>query len=138
MAEYSVGEKVIARDTLGDNYESKILDVDTERSPPRFYVHYDGWNARWNEWITAERIMKLTEDNIRIANVKTKHAGGRRPKKQPRAEVEGEEEQEEDNEQADGDDEPVTSIFFFFHLPLMGGRRRGLAASGAWLRGASQ
>jgi hypothetical protein len=73
-------ERVIARDSLGNNYESKVLEVEDRKGVQHYYVHYDGWNSRWDEWITADRMMKLTEENKVLGKVKTKMAAGRRKK----------------------------------------------------------
>lgn len=55
--------QVIARDSLGSHYESKVLEIDDSKDKIKYLVHYDGWNSRWDEWITGERMMKLTEEN---------------------------------------------------------------------------
>ncbi len=73
---YEENEKVIARDSAGNNYESKVLQV----RKGKYFVHYDGWNSRWDEWITPDRMMKLTEENKAIAKLKTKKPSGKKPK----------------------------------------------------------
>ena len=60
---------MIARDSLGSHYESKVLELDDSKDKIKYLVHYDGWNSRWDEWITGERMMKLTEENKVICDV---------------------------------------------------------------------
>merc|ERR1712157_175612 len=31
---------------------------------PLYYVHYHGWNKQWDEWVTADRCLKHTPQNI--------------------------------------------------------------------------
>ncbi|RCN34894.1 hypothetical protein ANCCAN_19256 [Ancylostoma caninum] len=40
-------------------YEAKILDVDNESQ--EYYVHYQGWNKRYDEWISEESIIGLSK-----------------------------------------------------------------------------
>ncbi|KAL6737722.1 hypothetical protein Aduo_011341 [Ancylostoma duodenale] len=40
-------------------YEAKILDVDNESQ--EYYVHYQGWNKRYDEWITEDSIIGLSK-----------------------------------------------------------------------------
>ncbi|EYC33777.1 hypothetical protein Y032_0002g982 [Ancylostoma ceylanicum] len=40
-------------------YEARILDVDTELQ--EYYVHYQGWNKRYDEWITEKSIIGLSK-----------------------------------------------------------------------------
>jgi len=46
-----VGERIIAKDTVGKYFEATILNV-VER---QIKVHYDGWNDRWDEWINVNK-----------------------------------------------------------------------------------
>ncbi|KAL4559580.1 hypothetical protein LXL04_031723 [Taraxacum kok-saghyz] len=55
------GEKVLAYHK-GLIYEAKVLEVDSMKE--RFYVHYLGWNQKWDEWIGMDRILKYNEENL--------------------------------------------------------------------------
>ncbi len=33
-----------------------------------YRVHYKGWKASWDDWVTADRIRKFTEDNKQLAS----------------------------------------------------------------------
>ena len=53
-----VGDKIkvhYKRDTI---YDAKVIKVQTESGEkwPKYFVHYQGWNARYDEWIKRSRI----------------------------------------------------------------------------------
>ncbi|GJQ66478.1 hypothetical protein Trydic_g4472 [Trypoxylus dichotomus] len=37
-------------------YEAKVIEIDSEAHGPIYMVHYTGWNTRYDEWITPQRI----------------------------------------------------------------------------------
>ncbi|KRT83078.1 hypothetical protein AMK59_3973, partial [Oryctes borbonicus] len=37
-------------------YEAKVIEIDSEAHGPVYMVHYTGWNIRYDEWITPQRI----------------------------------------------------------------------------------
>ncbi|EDK37461.2 hypothetical protein PGUG_01559 [Meyerozyma guilliermondii ATCC 6260] len=37
-----------------------LIDVDT------YYVHYKGWNNKWDEWVPNSRILEFNEQNLKI------------------------------------------------------------------------
>ena len=46
-------------------YEAKCLKSATEIDGKfLYYVHYNGWNKSHDEWVSKERMLKLTDDNI--------------------------------------------------------------------------
>ncbi|KAG4094276.1 MRG-domain-containing protein [Neocallimastix lanati (nom. inval.)] len=56
-------------------YEAKILKGEIwenksipEENGPHYFVHYKGWKQTWDEWVPEERILKWTEENIKIKN----------------------------------------------------------------------
>lgn len=32
-----------------------------------YYVHYQGWKKRWDEWVSPDRIMPINEENRALA-----------------------------------------------------------------------
>ncbi|KAI5291200.1 Esa1p-associated factor [Ascosphaera aggregata] len=53
-------------------YEAKILDVrhqdpDDKKSPHEYLVHYKGWKNTWDDWVTQDRLRKLTDENRELA-----------------------------------------------------------------------
>lgn len=55
------GEKVLAHHN-SLIYEAKVLEVDSRRK--HFYVHYLGWNQKWDEWVDMDRLMKHNKENL--------------------------------------------------------------------------
>jgi len=56
-------------------YEAKILKGEiwenkkiAEENGPHYLVHYKGWKQTWDEWVPEERILKYTEENIKLQN----------------------------------------------------------------------
>jgi mortality factor 4-like protein 1 len=67
---YSKDEKVLC--FHGDlMYEAKIMEVKIEpgkkAEDAQYRIHYKGWKASWDDWVTHDRIRKLTEDNKQLA-----------------------------------------------------------------------
>lgn len=68
---YSKDEKVLCfhQELL---YDAKILDVrhkdpNDKKSEFEYLVHYKGWKNTWDDWVTEERLRKLTEENRELA-----------------------------------------------------------------------
>ena len=57
-----VNDKIKVRYGKGgkEQYDAKVLKVD--RVKERFFVHYNGWNTRYDEWIKRTRIIQLLSD----------------------------------------------------------------------------
>ncbi|KAI8097456.1 MRG-domain-containing protein [Halteromyces radiatus] len=52
-------------------YEAKILDRtiqhdDPTMKGPLYYVHYKGWNKKWDEWVDDTRILSWNEENLAL------------------------------------------------------------------------
>ncbi|CAG2105607.1 unnamed protein product [Medioppia subpectinata] len=62
--EYEVDERVLCfHGPL--IYEAKCLKRRPE--PKRqYFVHYNGWNKNWDEWVDTSRLLKLNDDNRRV------------------------------------------------------------------------
>jgi len=70
-------------------YEAKVLKVhyhDETTTPsgqvgPHYFVHYKGWKQTWDEWVPANRLLKMTETNVALqkslqhTNVPSAHGG---------------------------------------------------------------
>lgn len=45
-----------------------------------YFLHYMGWNLKWDEWVTDERIMDLSEENMNIRrNLRQKFDEAKKP-----------------------------------------------------------
>ncbi|XP_017239236.2 protein MRG2-like [Daucus carota subsp. sativus] len=61
---YQEGEKVLAS-YGGKWYEAKVQKVESTRTKGCLhFVHYPGWNKKWDEWLQAERLKKFTEETV--------------------------------------------------------------------------
>ncbi|UZJ51136.1 hypothetical protein CBS101457_000456 [Exobasidium rhododendri] len=68
---FSAGEKILCFH-VGLLYEAKVLKAEkwlgndnlNNDVGPHYLVHYQGWRARWDEWVPESRMLKLNEDNI--------------------------------------------------------------------------
>merc|ERR1711881_598909 len=49
-----VGMKAFV-DKEGEYRKAEILSIQTRKGQPRFYVHYDEFNKRLNEWVSKEK-----------------------------------------------------------------------------------
>ena len=64
-AKFSVGQKVFANDT-GNVYEAVIRKSMIRTEPHHhwaYFVHYLGWNSRWDKWMTEDSI---EEDTLEV------------------------------------------------------------------------
>lgn len=67
---YSKDEKVLC--FHGDlMYEAKIMEVKVEPGKKvedaQYRIHYKGWKASWDDWVSHDRIRKFTDDNKQLA-----------------------------------------------------------------------
>ncbi|KAJ9091194.1 hypothetical protein QFC19_009190 [Naganishia cerealis] len=61
-------------------YEAQIQEAEiwdakstkTEQTGPHYFVHYKGWNKKWDEWVPASRVLKDNEEGR--AKQRTVHA----------------------------------------------------------------
>ncbi|KAL7085224.1 hypothetical protein ACP275_14G269000 [Erythranthe tilingii] len=68
------GEQVLAYHGLC-LYDAKVQKVEFHIDVWRYYVHYRGWNKKWDEWLGVDCLLKHTEDNVRKQKeLKEKHA----------------------------------------------------------------
>jgi hypothetical protein len=57
---YIKGENCVA-ESDGAWYEAVILQVDVTRKTDPYLVHYNGWDDKWDEWLTLEQLMKMPD-----------------------------------------------------------------------------
>ncbi|KAL9143783.1 hypothetical protein ABFS82_14G256400 [Erythranthe guttata] len=68
------GEQVLAYHGLC-LYDAKVQKVEFHIDVWRYYVHYRGWNKKWDEWLGVDCLLKHTEENVRKQKeLKEKHA----------------------------------------------------------------
>ncbi|KAF8539902.1 MRG-domain-containing protein [Trichophaea hybrida] len=50
-------------------YEAKVLEVrkpEDKKEQPEYKVHYKGWKNTWDEFVPADRLRKMNEENLRM------------------------------------------------------------------------
>lgn len=61
-------------------YEAKCLKGAMKEKMPRYFIHYNGWNKNWDEWVPESRVLKYCDANLqkqrelREQNLKSKKA----------------------------------------------------------------
>jgi len=63
-SKYTDGEYVLCYQGLLI-YEAKIQGVRKEGTIIQYDVHYKGWNKTWDEWVTDDRLLKVTPENLK-------------------------------------------------------------------------
>ena len=42
-------------------YEAKCVKTKKDSGNIMYYVHYQGWNKNWDEWVAENRILKINQ-----------------------------------------------------------------------------
>lgn len=45
-------------------YEAKCVKTEVKDKAVRYYVHYNGWNKNWDEWVPESRVLKYNEAGV--------------------------------------------------------------------------
>lgn len=45
-------------------YEAKCLKSQIRDKQMKYFIHYNGWNKNWDEWVPDNRVLKFNEANI--------------------------------------------------------------------------
>ncbi|CAF1625920.1 unnamed protein product [Adineta ricciae] len=66
---FTINEPVFALHQ-GKTYKAKILEskLDEETNEWQYYIHYDGWNKKWDTWAQADVLQKRTEKTEELFN----------------------------------------------------------------------
>lgn len=70
-------------------YEAKCVKVEMKEKQIKYYIHYNGWNKNWDEWVPESRVLKLNEAGLQKQKELMKahgaarkaSKGGRKPEK---------------------------------------------------------
>ena len=102
--ECQVGDKIKVFWRHGQIYEAKIMKAGKDKKEGKFYVHYQGWNQRYDEWITRGKIAEnLTwDENPRSHKAREQKAEKQKQKKNEKADkCKVDEEEEEEKQDTD-------------------------------------
>ncbi|XP_015785950.1 mortality factor 4-like protein 1 [Tetranychus urticae] len=45
-------------------YEAKCVKIQAKDKVVKYFVHYQGWNKSWDEWVPESRVLKYNEANV--------------------------------------------------------------------------
>ncbi|RWS25459.1 Mortality factor 4-like protein 1 [Leptotrombidium deliense] len=45
-------------------YEAKCIKIQVKDKAVKYFVHYQGWNKSWDEWVPEGRVLKYNEANV--------------------------------------------------------------------------
>jgi hypothetical protein len=54
-----------------------VLKKDEKGGITRYFLHYQGWSKKWDEWVDGRRMMDYTEENLKAQkehNAKKRHS----------------------------------------------------------------
>ncbi|ESP05654.1 hypothetical protein LOTGIDRAFT_177197 [Lottia gigantea] len=58
-------------------YEAKCVKSEVKDKLVRYFIHYNGWNKNWDEWVPEARVLKCNEAGLQKQKELLKaHAGG--------------------------------------------------------------
>ncbi|CAF2122476.1 unnamed protein product [Rotaria magnacalcarata] len=66
---FNINEPVFALHQ-GKTYKAKVLEskIDEETNEWQYFIHYDGWNKKWDTWAQADVLQKRTEKTEELFN----------------------------------------------------------------------
>lgn len=71
-------------------YEAKCVKVRKDPTEFKYFVHYQGWNKNWDEWVDETRILKINPENLEkkeklLANLKENKGKTPKPNKKSKS-----------------------------------------------------
>ncbi|XP_013415865.1 mortality factor 4-like protein 1 [Lingula anatina] len=45
-------------------YEAKLVKTEVKDKQTRYFIHYNGWNKHWDEWVPESRVVKCNESGL--------------------------------------------------------------------------
>jgi len=72
-------------------YPAKVLQVDSKnKAKKQYYVHYQGWSKKWDEWVESDRLLKDNPENRKHASeLKDKVKAEKKNKRKSESKKEG-------------------------------------------------
>ncbi|XP_022695949.1 mortality factor 4-like protein 1 isoform X1 [Varroa jacobsoni] len=65
-------------------YEAKCIKAQVKDKVNKYFVHYSGWNTKWDEWVPESRMLKVNDANLakqadlQAAQLKARKESGKR------------------------------------------------------------
>ncbi|XP_077988844.1 mortality factor 4-like protein 1 [Glandiceps talaboti] len=58
-------------------YEAKCVKYQVKEKQTRYFIHYNGWNKNWDEWVPESRVLKFNDANLqKQKELQAQHADG--------------------------------------------------------------
>lgn len=62
-------------------YPAKIKKVEVKKGVASYFVHYNGWNTKWDDWVDDSRLLPINDVNLKKAEeLKQKIVDSKKPK----------------------------------------------------------
>ncbi|GAB1606130.1 mortality factor 4-like protein 1 isoform X2 [Argonauta hians] len=62
-------------------YEAKCVKSEVKDKTVRYFIHYNGWNKNWDEWVPETRVLKYNEGSVqKQKELQKAHAGIKKTK----------------------------------------------------------
>ncbi|XP_070543225.1 mortality factor 4-like protein 1 isoform X2 [Ptychodera flava] len=62
-------------------YEAKCVKYQVKEKQTKYFIHYNGWNKNWDEWVPESRVLKYNEANLqKQKELQAQHAKGKKSK----------------------------------------------------------
>ncbi|OTF78919.1 hypothetical protein BLA29_002936 [Euroglyphus maynei] len=62
---FEIGEKVLCYQDK-HIYEAKCLSIRKSNTIIEYLIHYRGWKPKYDEWVLPDRILKYTQENLKL------------------------------------------------------------------------
>ncbi|GMH93122.1 hypothetical protein TrVE_jg8483 [Triparma verrucosa] len=105
-ANFVSGEKCWAREN-GSLYPATIRKSLTKDSQSRYFIHYTGWNVRWDKWVQTVDLLKDTQQTRVLVDMvaeKKKAMGKKRKEMEKGSQQQQEQQQKEANKSKETND----------------------------------
>ncbi|XP_053208670.1 mortality factor 4-like protein 1 [Panonychus citri] len=73
-------------------YEAKCVQIQAKDKNVKYFVHYQGWNKSWDEWVPESRVLKYNEANVQKQKEIQQAQAAAKPKGKSRKRTSGDKE----------------------------------------------
>ncbi|KAF0719954.1 Aste57867_675 [Aphanomyces stellatus] len=57
---FAVEDNVLVKHGV-EIFDAKILKIDEDSTEPHYFVHYQGWSKKWDEWVSKDRVLDTSD-----------------------------------------------------------------------------
>ncbi|ETV91512.1 hypothetical protein, variant [Aphanomyces invadans] len=59
---FAVNDTVLVKHGI-EIFDAKVLRLDENSDTPHYFVHYSGWHKKWDEWVSADRVLDTSPES---------------------------------------------------------------------------